>query len=82
MQAKHPMRNVAVIGCGQWGKNLVLNFAELGVLRAMCDIDRAKLAPLKDRFPEISLTSPRRRRATFLSVGRYEGRGGIHCGPT
>ena len=30
-------KNIAVIGCGDWGKNLVRNFAELGVLAAVCD---------------------------------------------
>ena len=29
--------NVAVIGCGYWGKNLVRNFAQLGALRMVCD---------------------------------------------
>jgi UDP-2-acetamido-3-amino-2,3-dideoxy-glucuronate N-acetyltransferase len=28
---------IAVIGCGYWGKNLVRNFAELGVLEALVD---------------------------------------------
>jgi len=31
--------NVAVIGCGYWGKNLIRNFAELGVLFAVCDVN-------------------------------------------
>lgn len=31
----------AVIGCGKWGKNLIRNFAELGVLVAVCDKDKA-----------------------------------------
>jgi UDP-2-acetamido-3-amino-2,3-dideoxy-glucuronate N-acetyltransferase len=31
--------NIAVIGCGHWGKNLVRNFAELGILAAVCDPD-------------------------------------------
>ena len=30
-------KNVAVVGCGYWGKNLVRNFASLGVLRVVCD---------------------------------------------
>ena len=30
-------KNIAVIGCGHWGKNLVRNFAELGSLAAVCD---------------------------------------------
>ncbi len=33
------MVSVAVIGGGYWGKNLIRNFAELGVLRAVCDTD-------------------------------------------
>lgn len=31
------MTSIAVIGCGYWGRNLVRNFAELGVLAAVCD---------------------------------------------
>lgn len=30
---------VGVIGCGRWGKNVVRNFAELGALAAVADID-------------------------------------------
>ncbi len=33
---------IAVVGCGTWGKNLIRNFAELGALAAVCDIDGAK----------------------------------------
>jgi UDP-2-acetamido-3-amino-2,3-dideoxy-glucuronate N-acetyltransferase len=29
--------NIAVIGCGHWGKNLVRNFSNLGSLAAVCD---------------------------------------------
>jgi predicted dehydrogenase len=29
--------NLAVIGCGYWGKNLVRNFYQLGALRMVCD---------------------------------------------
>ena len=28
---------IAVIGCGHWGKNLVRNFSEIGVLEYVCD---------------------------------------------
>jgi UDP-2-acetamido-3-amino-2,3-dideoxy-glucuronate N-acetyltransferase len=34
-------KNIAVIGCGHWGKNLVRNFSELGGLAAVCDPDTA-----------------------------------------
>ena len=30
---------VAIIGCGHWGKNLIRNFADLGVLKYVCDSD-------------------------------------------
>ena len=30
-------QNIAVVGCGHWGKNLVRNFSELGSLSAICD---------------------------------------------
>ncbi len=30
-------KNIAVIGCGYWGKNLARNFAQLGALRAIVD---------------------------------------------
>jgi len=32
-------RNLVVIGCGYWGKNLARNFAQLGALRAVVDPD-------------------------------------------
>ncbi len=48
---------VGVVGCGQWGKNLVRNLADLGVLRIVCDNDSAKLAGLRDRWPGVKMTS-------------------------
>ena len=41
--------NIAVIGCGYWGQNLVRNFNQLGVLRMVCDltpVGRARAAEL------------------------------------
>jgi hypothetical protein len=32
---------IAVVGGGYWGKNLVRNFNELGVLHTLCDTDQA-----------------------------------------
>ena len=36
-----PHKKIAVIGCGYWGKNLVRNFSELGVLASVCDANAA-----------------------------------------
>jgi UDP-2-acetamido-3-amino-2,3-dideoxy-glucuronate N-acetyltransferase len=33
---------IAVIGCGAWGQNIIRNFAELGVLAGVCDLDFEK----------------------------------------
>ncbi len=41
------MANIAVIGCGYWGKNLVRSFAELGVLKLVCDTDKQRLVGLE-----------------------------------
>jgi len=30
-------KNIVVVGCGHWGKNLVRNFSDLGSLAAVCD---------------------------------------------
>jgi predicted dehydrogenase/acetyltransferase-like isoleucine patch superfamily enzyme len=37
--AKRAGPRVAVIGCGGWGRNLVRNFAELGALEAVVDVN-------------------------------------------
>jgi UDP-2-acetamido-3-amino-2,3-dideoxy-glucuronate N-acetyltransferase len=46
-------RNIAVIGTGFWGQNLVRNFAELGALHTICDSDEAKLERLKSLYPGV-----------------------------
>tara|TARA_B100000963_G_scaffold327464_1_gene315223 strand:+ start:101 stop:1066 length:966 start_codon:yes stop_codon:yes gene_type:complete len=33
-------KNIAVIGCGYWGQNLIRNFYELGCLHSVCDSDQ------------------------------------------
>jgi len=32
-------KNIAVVGCGYWGKNLVRNFSELGALHSVSDVN-------------------------------------------
>lgn len=32
-------KNIAIVGCGQWGKNLIRNFYDLGALYSVCDLD-------------------------------------------
>lgn len=47
-------RNVAVIGCGHWGKNLVRNFAELGALHTICDSSPETLGRFDNLYPDVS----------------------------
>lgn len=44
------MKNIAVIGCGYWGKNLVRNFHELGALAAVCDSTEAVAKKFSDQY--------------------------------
>lgn len=43
-------RNVAVIGAGYWGKNLVRNFYELGSLRYVCDTRQGILTDVENMY--------------------------------
>jgi UDP-2-acetamido-3-amino-2,3-dideoxy-glucuronate N-acetyltransferase len=55
--AKLDQANVAVIGCGYWGKNLVRNFAQLRSLRWICDTHNAALQAQGQLYPDVRLTS-------------------------
>ena len=48
---------VAQVGLGQWGKNLVRNFAELAELRWLCDSDLDRLAEIGARYPSAQTTT-------------------------
>jgi UDP-2-acetamido-3-amino-2,3-dideoxy-glucuronate N-acetyltransferase len=50
-------RNIAVIGSGYWGKNLVRVFGELDALRGVCDTNDKTLASFREKYPGI-LTYP------------------------
>jgi UDP-2-acetamido-3-amino-2,3-dideoxy-glucuronate N-acetyltransferase len=45
--------NIAVIGSGYWGKNLVRNFHQLGALKLICDKNDTILAQFKEQYPDI-----------------------------
>lgn len=49
-------KNIAVIGAGYWGKNLVRNFHKLGVLHTICDSNQAQLDAFAARYPDSRLT--------------------------
>jgi predicted dehydrogenase/acetyltransferase-like isoleucine patch superfamily enzyme len=45
--------NVAVVGSGYWGKNLVRNFHEIGALKAICDSNDQSLSKFKELYPSV-----------------------------
>ncbi len=47
---------VAVVGTGYWGKNLVRNYHNLGVLKMVCDKDADTLATFKKTYPDVEVS--------------------------
>ncbi|MBM4447584.1 MAG: oxidoreductase [Chloroflexi bacterium] len=45
---------IAVVGSGYWGKNLVRNFAELGALHTICDTDPKILKSFASLYPNVN----------------------------
>ena len=45
--------NIAVIGSGYWGKNLIRNYHGLGALRVICDKNETVLAAFKAQYPDV-----------------------------
>ncbi len=52
------MHNIAIIGCGYWGPNLIRNFHALkGVsIRAICDKSAERLDHLRQLYPDVETT--------------------------
>jgi predicted dehydrogenase len=53
------MLNIAVIGCGYWGPNLIRNFNSLSgcSIKIACDLDESRLAHMKSLYPDINITT-------------------------
>ena len=52
------MLNVAVVGCGYWGPNLIRNFRSLADCRVrwVCDQDGERLSHIQQLYPEVQST--------------------------
>ncbi len=61
--------NVAVIGAGAWGRNLVRTFHELGTLTAVVEADTSRHAELKALYPEVDVLSDPKALLTSAPVG-------------
>ena len=51
------MTQIAQVGLGQWGKNLVRNFDDLADLAWLCDIDDERRVDLAQRYPAAGMTA-------------------------
>jgi len=49
-------KNVAVIGCGLWGRNIVRNFYNLNALHTVCDIDDENLNTIRQDYKGVNVT--------------------------
>jgi predicted dehydrogenase len=47
---------IGVVGLGYWGPNLARNFAELGVLTWLCDLDEVLRTTFAARYPSVQVT--------------------------
>jgi predicted dehydrogenase len=56
---KEKVINIAVVGCGYWGPNLVRNFNSLSDcnVKWLCDTDADRLAYMKRLYPTVETTS-------------------------
>jgi len=52
-----PEKHIAVIGAGYWGKNLVRNFQQLGVLKTVCDGAQSIREEMGNAYPDVSIAS-------------------------
>lgn len=48
---------IAVIGCGNWGKNLVRNFYNLGFLHTVCDLNVETLKAVGKQYRNVRVTN-------------------------
>jgi UDP-2-acetamido-3-amino-2,3-dideoxy-glucuronate N-acetyltransferase len=51
-----PKQNIALLGCGAWGKNHLRNWADLGALAVVCDPDPERLRYVREQHPDIETT--------------------------
>ncbi len=53
------MLNIAIVGCGYWGPNIIRNFNALEEcqVKTICDVDKGRLAHMKSLYPGVETTS-------------------------
>src|SRR3989338_3333382 len=49
--------NIALVGCGNWGKNLARNLFNLVVLTSVCDVDPKVLEHVRKKYLKVKVTT-------------------------
>lgn len=50
-------RTLALVGGGNWGKNLARSFYSQGLLHTLCDLNEEHLKTYAEKYPEVKLTT-------------------------
>lgn len=50
-------KDIAIVGVGHWGKNLLRTFYQLGVVKVICDLDEEILNERKKEYPGLLTTT-------------------------
>ena len=56
MKENH-QKSIGLVGLGYWGKNILRNLYELGVLHSACDTDKDILSEHKKHYPDVLYTT-------------------------
>ncbi len=64
--------NIAVAGCGSWGRNLARNFVDPGALRLVCDVGSAQFQSLGAEAAQLMTPSPVRGTPRIIEVGEVK----------
>ncbi|NBD33335.1 MAG: Gfo/Idh/MocA family oxidoreductase [Cyanobacteria bacterium] len=51
------MKQVIVVGAGNWGKNLIRNFYELSALAGIVEVDRDRASEIASQYPTVKIFS-------------------------
>ena len=57
MNDQATLPRLGLVGAGRWGRNLIRNFVQLGVLQIVCDHHPERLASIQQDFPQLKVTT-------------------------
>ena len=49
--------NISLIGAGYWGKNILRNLKELGVLHSVYEVSKKRVEELREKYPDVNFVT-------------------------